>query len=100
MKLIANSEQVLSTFTSRRLLTYEKVCEPTENSASVIDVFDDFRTKRFASGEETRQERRMRQAEKRELDRQEALKRDKINLENGKQIDVENKNSEPTTICE
>lgn len=85
MKLIANSEQVLSSLTSRRLLTYEKVAEPNEMSDNVIKHIDDFRAKFFTSGEETRQERRIRQAELKEIGRQEALKRGKIIVKNGKQ---------------
>lgn len=92
MKLIANSEQILSSLTSRRLLTYEKIAEPTDTNDDVIEQIDDFRAKFFAIGDETRQERRIRRAEIREIGRQEALKRGKIILENGKVSNIQKEN--------
>lgn len=85
MKLVANSEQVLSSLTSRRLLTYEKIAEPSADRDDVIEQIDDFRAKFFAFGKETRQERKLRQAELKEIGRQEALKRGKIIVKNCKQ---------------
>lgn len=89
MKLVANSEQVLSSLTSRHLLTYEKIAEPSADCDDVIEQIDDFRAKFFASGEETRQERKLRKAELKEIGRQEALKRGKIIIKNGKQHKIE-----------
>lgn len=45
----------------------------------------------FASGDETRQERRLQRAEIREIGRQLAIKRGKVVNENGKVINNENK---------
>lgn len=89
MKLVANSEQVLSLLTSRRLLTYEKIAEPCADCDDVFEQIGDFRAKFFTSGEETRQERKLRQAELKEIGRQEALKRGKIIIKNGKQHKIE-----------
>lgn len=79
LKLIANSEQYLSSIASRRLLTYEKIAEPTSDDVDRINsVNDDFRTKFFAFDDLERQERRIQKAELREIGKQEAAKRGKI----------------------
>ncbi|XP_072929395.1 tRNA (guanine(10)-N(2))-methyltransferase homolog [Epargyreus clarus] len=64
LKLVGNSEQVLSKLTARRLLTYEKVQEAVPNMP--IDdntATHNFREKYFTIGEITRRERRERKAE-------------------------------------
>ncbi|XP_046834823.1 tRNA (guanine(10)-N2)-methyltransferase homolog isoform X1 [Vespa crabro] len=65
LRLIANSEQVLSNYTSRILLTYEKVKEPQETDDINSICLTDFREKYFALREETRKERRMKKATER-----------------------------------
>ncbi|KAI4477978.1 PREDICTED: tRNA (guanine(10)-N2)-methyltransferase homolog isoform X1 [Polistes canadensis] len=65
LRLIANSEQVLSNYTSRRLLTYEKVKEPQETDDINSTCLTDFREKYFALRDETRKERRMKRATER-----------------------------------
>lgn len=79
LEIVANSEQPLSGITSRRLLTYEKVAEFTEDceSSTKEDILE-FRPRYFDSGLESRQERRIRKAERREIGRLEAIKRGKI----------------------
>lgn len=89
MKLVANSEQVLSSLTSRRLLTYEKIAEPNDTTDEIVEGLGDFRAKFFAMGDETRTERRLRQAELREIGRQEALKRGKVISTDKKQNKIE-----------
>lgn len=37
LKLLANCEQELTSLTSRRLLTYEKIAEPANDSDTVSD---------------------------------------------------------------
>ncbi|KAG6462317.1 hypothetical protein O3G_MSEX013187 [Manduca sexta] len=64
LTLVANSEQVLSKLTSRRLLTYQKVHDndsslPIDTSAGTHN----FREKYFSVGEVTRRERKERKAE-------------------------------------
>lgn len=76
LKLVANSEQILSKLTSRRLLTYEKIAEiaeetPQDNGNQIID----FRMRYFEVREETRKERRMKKAALKEKGRLEYLKR-------------------------
>lgn len=76
MKLIANAEQVLSKFTSRHLLTFEKFAEPVnETELNSQHHVVDFREKYFEIREETRKERRMKKAILREQGRLEALRR-------------------------
>lgn len=76
LNLKANSEQTLSKFTSRRLLTYEKFAEPPEDEPlHGENHIVDFRMKYFEVREETRQERRTKKALLREQGRLEALKR-------------------------
>ncbi|XP_063540773.1 tRNA (guanine(10)-N2)-methyltransferase homolog [Cydia strobilella] len=60
--LVANSEQVLSRLTARRMLTYEKIREPDGDVAADGGVHN-FREKYFNSGEETRRARKERRAE-------------------------------------
>lgn len=113
LELIANSEQDISAMTSRRLLTYAKLFDVTQNgisdetnTAANMENFDDFRNKYamtraqnwfyllyiyilfffrfFSYAEDTRQERRLKQAALREHGRQEAMKRGKTLDENGK----------------
>nr|CAI5823397.1 unnamed protein product [Callosobruchus analis] len=70
LQLVSNSEQTLSKVTSRRLLTFEKAREPTvdEMDEHQVDIMD-FREKYFVIREETRKERRLKQAKIREEDR-------------------------------
>lgn len=92
LELLANNEQNISSLTSRRLLTYQKLAELDANAASAEttkraetrESVRDFRTRFFQSEEETRQERRQRKAELKEIGRQEALNRGKRLDENGK----------------
>ncbi|KAI8421215.1 hypothetical protein MSG28_008278 [Choristoneura fumiferana] len=63
LKLVANSEQVLSRLTARRLLTYEKTMDPGCDSLANGDGGEhNFREKYFNMGEATRQERKERKA--------------------------------------
>lgn len=76
LKLLANSEQILSKLTSRRLLTYEKVAEFVEQQATQFEnKIVDFRMQYLEVREETRKERRMRKAMLREQGRLEYIKR-------------------------
>lgn len=85
-KLVANSEQYLSSIAARRLLTYEKIADPTTNVLENINSMqDDFRPKFFAFNDQERQEKRLQRAELKELGRQEALKRGKSIVNNEKQ---------------
>ncbi|CAH1975401.1 unnamed protein product [Acanthoscelides obtectus] len=70
LELVSNSEQTLSKVTSRRLLTFEKTREPTEDELDEypVDIMD-FREKYFVIREESRKERRMKEAKIREDDR-------------------------------
>lgn len=64
LRLIANSEQILTKLTARRLLTFEKICDDV--SSVTVDPSSgvpNFRDKYFAIGEETRRERKERRAE-------------------------------------
>lgn len=75
LKLVANSEQILSSIAARRLLTYEKIAEPTSNGVeNRNDIRDDFRLKFFTRDEQERQER----LNQKEMAKQEAAKRGKI----------------------
>lgn len=63
-KLIANSEQVLTKHTSRRLVSWEKICEPKNNDCDlkVAEMFSmKFREHYFGHGE-TRKQRKLRVA--------------------------------------
>ncbi|CAG9769697.1 unnamed protein product [Ceutorhynchus assimilis] len=63
LKLLANSEQPLSKVTSRRLLTYEKTKHPSVDELSLEGVtIQDFREKYFLLREETRKEKRHKEA--------------------------------------
>ncbi|RZC34191.1 tRNA (guanine(10)-N2)-methyltransferase -like, partial [Asbolus verrucosus] len=63
LKLVANSEQVLTKITSRRLLTFEKIRHPSVTELHLNESqITDFREKYFVAREETRKERRMREA--------------------------------------
>ncbi|XP_026478300.1 tRNA (guanine(10)-N2)-methyltransferase homolog [Ctenocephalides felis] len=85
LSLIANSEQVLSNHTSRRMLTYEKLPEDSQ----VNDDFDDssttavleYRHKYFVHSEGTRKEKRLKRHEE-----QERTKMDKIKARFEKKI--------------
>lgn len=78
LKLIANSEQILSSIAARRLLTYEKIAEPISNKVKNLDQLrDDFRHKFFTRDEAERLERLNQKAELKETARQEAAKREK-----------------------
>ncbi|XP_030371672.1 tRNA (guanine(10)-N2)-methyltransferase homolog [Scaptodrosophila lebanonensis] len=87
LQLVANSEQTLTGNTARRLLTYEKTKEynndETELSARLTKIptppsCNEFRQRYFNNAIESRQERRMRKAEQREIGRLEAIKRGKV----------------------
>lgn len=67
-RLVANSEQVLTTYTSRRLLTLEKLQEPEEgySGAGVNSLVEDFRAKFFQYGEQQRKQRKLRKVMARE----------------------------------
>ncbi|XP_012286221.1 tRNA (guanine(10)-N2)-methyltransferase homolog isoform X2 [Orussus abietinus] len=65
LSLIANSEQVLSNYTSRRLLTYRKLREPQDSDNTFIMNVTDFREKYFGLRDESRKERRMKRADER-----------------------------------
>ncbi|EZA60985.1 tRNA (guanine(10)-N2)-methyltransferase homolog [Ooceraea biroi] len=71
LELIANSEQILSNYTSRRLLTYKKIKEPEISDENITMNLTDFREKYFALREETRKEKRMRKAAERARKREE-----------------------------
>ncbi|KAF5286599.1 hypothetical protein FQR65_LT12508 [Abscondita terminalis] len=78
MNLVANSEQVLSKYTSRRLLTFEKLEEPTHGQCDGANTIADFRNKYYSSrSETTRRERRTKEACIREQHRLDALERKK-----------------------
>ncbi|XP_066253670.1 tRNA (guanine(10)-N2)-methyltransferase homolog [Euwallacea similis] len=64
LKLLANCEQPLSKVTSRRLLTYEKTRHPSVDEVDDVEHsrIHDFRDKYFVVREETRKERRMKNA--------------------------------------
>ncbi|XP_006614919.1 tRNA (guanine(10)-N2)-methyltransferase homolog [Apis dorsata] len=62
LELIANSEQILSNYTSRRLLTYKKVKDPKESDEIISTNLIDFREKYFALRNESRREKRMKKA--------------------------------------
>lgn len=63
LRLIANSEQPLSKVTSRRLLTYEKFKHPSIDELKLDDgSIQDFREKYFVVREETRKEKRLKDA--------------------------------------
>lgn len=75
---MANSEQILNKHTSRRLLTYEKISEPELVPLNHCrNDISDFRTKYYDVREETRKEKRLMKALKREQNRLEALSRKK-----------------------
>lgn len=79
LKLIANSEQVLSSIAARRLLTYEKIREPDSEDLEITDnIRDDFRPRFFAEEDAERLEKKMQREELKVIGRQEALKRGKI----------------------
>ncbi|CAH0582872.1 unnamed protein product [Chrysodeixis includens] len=64
LSLVANSEQVLSKLTARRLLTYEKVRDDgTGQTLETNGGSHNFREKYFAMGEMTRRERKERKSE-------------------------------------
>lgn len=62
LQMIANSEQILSIHASRRLLTYMKIREPCDDD--VVNTLNmlDFREMYFALRDETRKEKRTKQA--------------------------------------
>ncbi|KAK1127211.1 hypothetical protein K0M31_003759 [Melipona bicolor] len=62
LELVANSEQVLSNYTSRRLLTYKKIKDPKESDEISSTNLIDFREKYFALRNESRREKRMKKA--------------------------------------
>ncbi|XP_057651094.1 tRNA (guanine(10)-N2)-methyltransferase homolog [Diorhabda carinulata] len=68
--LTANCEQVLTKVTSRRLLTFEKIRDPTPHEMETYDhEIIDFRKKYYTAREESRKERRTREAQIREENR-------------------------------
>ncbi|XP_053970660.1 tRNA (guanine(10)-N2)-methyltransferase homolog [Hylaeus volcanicus] len=62
LELIANSEQVLSNYTSRRLLTYRKIKNPKESDETISSNLTDFREQYFALRNESRKEKRLKKA--------------------------------------
>ncbi|XP_016983379.1 tRNA (guanine(10)-N2)-methyltransferase homolog [Drosophila rhopaloa] len=84
LHLVANSEQLLTGNTARRLLTYEKCSKyilPDPSLVSTTQVptpSQDFRDRYFNNALESRKERRMRKAEQREQGRVEMEARGKI----------------------
>ncbi|CAG9859883.1 unnamed protein product [Phyllotreta striolata] len=69
--LTANSEQGLSKVTSRRLLTFEKIREPTvEEMQQYTCNISDFREKYYEAREESRTERRLRESKIRQDNRE------------------------------
>lgn len=88
--LISKSGQRISSVSSRLLLTYEKIGEPTVSGGEDgYQQCDDFRMKFFTSGEECRQERKAKRAELREQGRLEALKRGKPPCRNTREYKTE-----------
>uniref|UniRef100_A0A1B0D2G0 tRNA (guanine(10)-N(2))-methyltransferase TRMT11 n=1 Tax=Phlebotomus papatasi TaxID=29031 RepID=A0A1B0D2G0_PHLPP len=79
MDLVANSEQILSAFSSRRLLTFEKVAAGDGRAANgePSGVHLNFRKKYFFHSEESREQRRLQRAQIRQNGREEAAKRRK-----------------------
>ncbi|GAB0091897.1 tRNA (guanine(10)-N2)-methyltransferase homolog [Sergentomyia squamirostris] len=82
MKLVANSEQILSTYSSRRLLTYEKIAEGKDSPATstdegILETNMNFREKFFFHREETRKERRLYKVQQRIRGLEEKAKRRK-----------------------
>ncbi|KAJ8921986.1 hypothetical protein NQ315_008623 [Exocentrus adspersus] len=78
LKLVANCEQTLTKVTARRLLTFEKLRDPTEQELNMDHKeITDFREKYFVVREETRKERRMKEARVREENRLQHI-RDKV----------------------
>ncbi|XP_076636962.1 tRNA (guanine(10)-N(2))-methyltransferase TRMT11 [Colletes latitarsis] len=69
LELIANSEQVLSNYTSRRLLTYRKIKDPKESDETISTNLTDFREQYFALRSESRKEKRMKRAEEKAKNR-------------------------------
>ncbi|GBP89335.1 tRNA (guanine(10)-N2)-methyltransferase homolog [Eumeta japonica] len=64
LKLVANSEQILTKLTARRLLTYEKISEGIPNVPVDLDnVISNFRNKYFAAGEMTRRQKKEKQSD-------------------------------------
>ncbi|KAG8036313.1 hypothetical protein G9C98_003636 [Cotesia typhae] len=62
LQMIANSEQILSIHASRRLLTYMKIREPCDDDVvNTLNILD-FREMYFALRDETRKEKRTKQA--------------------------------------
>ncbi|KAH8295195.1 hypothetical protein KR018_008456 [Drosophila ironensis] len=84
LHLVANSEQRLCGNTSRRLLTYEKCSEYSTPEASqdpVSTPWENFRDRYFNSAIESRKERRLRKAGRRDLGRAEMELRGKTPLD-------------------
>lgn len=59
---MSNSEQILTKLTSRRLLTFEKIRNLNPSDANLQTQIVDFREKYYEAREETRKEKRMREA--------------------------------------
>lgn len=67
LKLVANCEQIFNKVTSRRLLTFEKIRDYSEEELKLNEnKITDFREKYFVVREETRKERRMKKANERQ----------------------------------
>lgn len=64
-KLIGNCEQILTTFTARRLLVFEKIKMPqeTDECSSAIPTASTFREKYFTHGDDNRLTRKQKKAE-------------------------------------
>lgn len=69
--LTGNCEQGLSKVTSRRLLTFEKIREPTAEELQFFESeISDFRERYYIAREETRKDRRMKEAKTRQENRE------------------------------
>uniref|UniRef100_A0A1B0CAA0 tRNA (guanine(10)-N(2))-methyltransferase TRMT11 n=1 Tax=Lutzomyia longipalpis TaxID=7200 RepID=A0A1B0CAA0_LUTLO len=76
LRLVANSEQILNTFSSRRLLTYEKYAEiGPDGNAEATGTQVNFRRWYFCHSDETREQKRLQKAQLRKEQREEAEKR-------------------------
>nr|XP_022900197.1 tRNA (guanine(10)-N2)-methyltransferase homolog [Onthophagus taurus] len=72
--LKANSEQILNKHTSRRLLTYEKIKDASDFQGLKNEIMD-FRAKYYDTREETRREKRLRDANIRDKNWKEYLEK-------------------------
>lgn len=79
--MTANSEQILSNHASRRLLTYTKTREPSDNDIiSAMNILD-FREMYFALRDESRKEKRLKKAAERAQNKAEWERRSRESTE-------------------